>query len=200
MKNSKTLIIARAAVICALYVALTYACMPLAYGIFQVRIGEALTILPLLYPEAIPALFIGCILSNIGSPFGFYDIIIGSFATLVAATLTYIVGKKIKNKPLKIFLGGLPPVFVNALVLPAMWFLFDFDTGYVLNMASLLLTQSVFVYALGTPLFIAADRLKSKNVKGFQSCECNLFAKKKKPETVKTEPETIEVDIDNQSK
>lgn len=168
--------------------------MPLAYGIFQVRIGEALTILPLLYPEAIPALFIGCILSNIGSPFGFYDIIIGSCVTLVAGVLTYIVGKKVKNKPLKIVLGGLPPVLLNAFILPAMWLLFDFESGYALNMASLLLTQSVFVYALGTPLFIAADKLKSKSVRGFQSCEFNLFSKKKKPESIKTESENADSD------
>ncbi len=194
MRNSKTLLIARSAVICALYVALTYACMPLAYGIFQVRIGEALTILPLLYPEAIPALFIGCILSNIGSPFGFYDIIIGSCVTLVAGVLTYIVGKKVKNKPLKIVLGGLPPVLLNAFILPAMWLLFDFESGYALNMASLLLTQSVFVYALGTPLFIAADKLRSKSVRGFQSCEFNLFSKKKKPKSIKTESENADSD------
>lgn len=194
MRNSKTLLIARSAVICALYVALTYACMPLAYGIFQVRIGEALTILPLLYPEAIPALFIGCILSNIGSPFGFYDIIIGSCVTLVTGVLTYIVGKKVKNKPLKIVLGGLPPVLLNAFILPAMWLLFDFESGYALNMASLLLTQSVFVYALGTPLFIAADKLKSKSVRGFRSCEFNLFSKKKKPESIKTESQNADSD------
>ena len=178
MKKSRTLVIARAALICALYVALTYACMPLAYGPLQIRIGEALTILPLLYVESIPALFIGCILSNIGSPFGFYDIIFGSLATLVASLLTFIVGRKVKNKPLKIVLGGLPPVLVNALILPLMWLLFDFDAGYVANMLSILLTQSVFVYALGTPLYLASERLIRKNVKGFQPCD-DLFARKK---------------------
>lgn len=181
MKKSKTLVIARAALICALYVALTYACMPLAYGPLQIRIGEALTVLPLLYVESIPALFIGCILSNIGSPFGFYDIIFGSIATLVASLFTFLVGRKVKNRPLKIVLGGLPPVLVNAFILPLMWLLFDFDAGYVANMLSILLTQSVFVYAAGTPLYLAADRLRRKNVKGFQSCD-ELFTRKKDEE------------------
>ncbi len=178
MKKSKTLVIARAALICALYVALTYACMPLAYGPLQIRIGEALTVLPLLYVESIPALFIGCILSNIGSPFGFYDIIFGSIATLIASLFTFLVGRKVKNRPLKIVLGGLPPVLVNAFILPLMWLLFDFDAGYVANMLSILLTQSVFVYAAGTPLYLAADRLRRKNVKGFQTCD-ELFTRKK---------------------
>ena len=67
--------ICRAGVIAALYVALTYAFMPVSYqGIMQIRPGEALTILPLFFPEAVPALWIGCMLSNLASPFIVYDV------------------------------------------------------------------------------------------------------------------------------
>ena len=168
MKHSKTLLIARTAVICALYVALTYAFMSLAYGPIQVRIGEGLTLLPLIYPESIFALFLGCVLANIGSPFGFYDISIGSVTTLLAAICTYFIGKFVKNKPLKLILGGLPPVLFNAFFLPLMWLLFDLDTGYVMNMLSILATQAIFVYAVGIPLYIALDKLQKKGVKGFE--------------------------------
>ena len=168
MKHSKTLLIARTAVICALYVALTYAFMSLAYGPIQVRIGEGLTLLPLIYPESIFALFLGCVLANIGSPFGFYDITIGSVTTLLAAICTYFIGKFIKNKPLKLILGGLPPVLFNAFFLPLMWLLFDLDTGYVMNMLSILATQAIFVYAVGVPLYFALDKLQTKGVKGFE--------------------------------
>ena len=168
MKHSKTLLIARTAVICALYVALTYAFMSLAYGPIQVRIGEGLTLLPLIYPESIFALFLGCVLANIGSPFGFYDISIGSVTTLLAAICTYFIGKFIKNKPLKLILGGLPPVLFNAFFLPLMWLLFDLDTGYVMNMLSILATQAIFVYAVGVPLYFALDKLQAKGVKGFE--------------------------------
>ncbi len=168
MKKSRTLLIARTAVICALYVALTYAFMSVAYGPIQIRIGEGLTLLPLIYPESIFALFLGCVLSNIASPFGFYDISIGSVTTLLAAICTYFIGKLIKNKPLKLILGGLPPILFNALFLPLMWLLFDLDTGYVMNMLSILATQAIFVYAVGIPLYIALDKLQSKGVKGFE--------------------------------
>ena len=168
LKNSKTLLIARTAVICALYVALTYAFMSVAYGPIQIRIGEGLTLLPLIYPESIIALFLGCILSNIASPFGFYDISIGSVTTLLAAVCTYFIGRFVKNKPLKLVLGGLPPILFNAFFLPLMWLLFDLDTGYVMNMLSILATQAIFVYAIGVPLYIALEKLQSKGVKGFE--------------------------------
>jgi uncharacterized membrane protein len=166
-KSKKTLYLARAGIITALYVALTYACMPLAYGTIQVRIGEALTVLPLLYAESVPALFIGCALANIGSPFGFYDICIGSVVSLAAAFVTYLIGKFVKNKVLKIILGGLPPIIFNAALLPLMWLLFCNDAAYVANMLSILATQSIFVYGLGTPLYLALAKLKEKGVKGF---------------------------------
>ena len=62
----------RAAVIAALYVVLTYLAgvMNLAYGPVQFRFSEALTVLPFLFPEAIPGLFVGCVVSNLLSPYG----------------------------------------------------------------------------------------------------------------------------------
>ena len=65
---SSTKRLCRAGVIAALYVALTYAFAPFAFGAFQVRPAEALCILPLFFPEAVPALYVGCILSNLASP------------------------------------------------------------------------------------------------------------------------------------
>ena len=197
MKKFPTLVIARTAIICALYVALTYALMSLAYGPIQIRIGEGLTLLPLIYPESIFALFLGCILANVGSPYGFYDISIGSVTTLLAAICTFLIGKFIKNKPLKIILGGLPPVLFNAFILPAMWLLFGFDAGYVANMLSILATQAIFVYAVGTPLYIALDRLNAKGVKGFEIVP--IFVKKRKEEKIEPiekieEVEAIETD------
>ena len=86
MKKLTTKMLCRAGIIAALYVALTYAFGALAYnGFLQIRPAEALTILPLFFPEAIPALYIGCMLSNIASPFWVYDVFVGSLATLAAA-------------------------------------------------------------------------------------------------------------------
>jgi len=63
--NRKTRFIVEAAVIAAIYAVLTYALAPFAYGQIQVRVSEALTVLPLFTPAAIPGLFIGCLLANI---------------------------------------------------------------------------------------------------------------------------------------
>jgi uncharacterized membrane protein len=145
--NTKTL--CRAGVIAALYVALTYAFGAIAYqGIFEIRPAEALTILPLFFPEAVPALYIGCMLANIGSQFWVYDVFVGSLATLVAALGTWAVGKLIKKDWLRMVLGGLFPVVINAVVIP-----------FVIILAA------VWVYALGTPLYISIRRLQKRGVR-----------------------------------
>ena len=96
--------VCRAGVIAALYVALTYVCAPLAYGPFQVRPAEALCILPAFFPEAIPALYVGCMISNMASPFFIYDVLIGSLATLLASLISYLVGRFLKKEPFRFIL------------------------------------------------------------------------------------------------
>ena len=77
--------------IAALYAIATYlsAAMGLAYGGIQFRISEALTILPIFTPAAIPGLIVGCFIGNLGSPFGMVDILLGTFATAFAAVCSY---------------------------------------------------------------------------------------------------------------
>ena len=87
----------RGGVIAALYVALTYAFAPFAFGPIQIRPAEALCILPLFFVEAIPALYVGCMLSNIASPYAVYDLFLGSLVTLLAALGTYMVGRFFKK-------------------------------------------------------------------------------------------------------
>lgn len=166
--------IARAGVIAALYVALSFSFGALAYnGIFQIRPAEALTILPLFYVEAIPALWVGCILANIASPFVLYDATLGALCTLISAVLTYIIGRLINNKILKFALGGLFPVLINALVIPV---IIVFLCGgaedsalkaYFTCVLSMLLTQSVWIYGLGAGLYAAVLKLREKGVSAF---------------------------------
>jgi len=160
----------RIGIITALYVALTYAFMPFAFGPFQIRPAEALCILPLFFPEAVPALFIGCALSNIASPYAFYDVTFGSLATLVAGVATYFMGRLFKRDWVRISLGGLFPVLVNAFVIPLVIVFLcgggDAFTGvavaYFSYVGSIFLTESVWVYALGTPLYFGINRLKKR--------------------------------------
>jgi uncharacterized membrane protein len=97
------------------YAALTIVLAPISYGQIQVRISEALTLLPYFSKFSIPGLFIGCIIANIAGGYGLPDIIFGSLATLTAAILTYYIGKsKFKYKK---YLAPLPPVAINAVVI-----------------------------------------------------------------------------------
>lgn len=102
--------------IAAGYTVLTLLAMMLnlAYGPVQFRFSEALTVLPVLTPAAVPGLAVGCLLSNLWSSMGALDIIFGTAATLLAALTTYMV-RNIRVKGIPI-LAPLPPVLFNALI------------------------------------------------------------------------------------
>lgn len=160
--------LARAGIIAALYAALTYVFAPVAYGPLQIRPAEALCILPIFFIEAIPGLFVGCALANLLSGYGLYDIGLGSLTTLVAAILTFIIGVLLKRNLLSAILGGIPPVLFNAIVIPFVIILGDAETpmaAYRTMFGEFMLTQSVWVYALGIPLYFAVKRLREKGVK-----------------------------------
>ncbi len=109
--------------------------------------------MPLFYAEAIPGLFVGCLLANIFSAFGVYDVILGGLTTLIAALCTYFFGKFIKNKVLKVAVGGVFPILLNAFLLPLIWLLAQkSNIVYWYQVGVLLLTQSLWVYGLGIPL------------------------------------------------
>ncbi len=177
----------RAGVIAALYVALTYAFGAIAYsGVLEIRPAEALTILPLFFPEAVPALWVGCMLANLGSQFIMYDVPIGGLATLVAALCTYGVGRLIKNHVLRMAVGGIFPVLVNAFVIPFVIILCGgaegFDTtviAYWTFFGSLCATQALWVYGLGSLLYAGIYGLRKKGVSVFLD----------KPKRVPAEPE-----------
>ena len=83
LKPQNTRALARGAIIAALYTALTVLLAPLSYGEVQIRFSEAFTLLPMLMPEAVPALLVGCLLANIIGGCTIFDIVFGSLATLL---------------------------------------------------------------------------------------------------------------------
>ena len=160
--------LARAGIIAALYAALTYVFAPIAYGPLQVRPAEALCMLPIFFIEAVPGLFVGCALANLLSGYGLYDIGLGSLTTLVAAILTFIIGVLFRRNLLSAILGGIPPVLFNAIVIPFVIILGYAETpmaAYWTMFGEFMLTQSVWVYAIGIPLYFAVKRLREKGVK-----------------------------------
>ncbi|MBE7062721.1 MAG: QueT transporter family protein [Clostridia bacterium] len=143
------------AIIAAVYAALTLVLSPISMGAVQCRISEALTILPLFTPVAIPGLFIGCLIANVflGSV---YDIVFGSLTTLLAAFLTW---KCRKNK----YIAMLFPVVLNAVIVGGYIGLFlDNSMAVWLCMAMVGLGQAVACYGLGLPLYKILKKLFRK--------------------------------------
>ncbi len=113
MKKKSVFYITQAAMIAAIYVVLTIfiSAFGLASGAIQVRISEALCILPVFTTAAIPGLFVGCLLANLITGATIFDIVFGSLATLIGAIGTYFL-RKTK------FAYTLPPVLSNAIIIP----------------------------------------------------------------------------------
>ncbi len=116
MNNSlaKTKILVDTALVAALYATLTYVLAPISYGPLQIRFSEALTILPFFSSFSILGLTLGCVISNILSPYGILDLVLGSLATFIAAMITYKIGKS--NLKYKRYLAPLPAVIVNGII------------------------------------------------------------------------------------
>ena len=168
LKTSK--IIARSGIVAALYTALSLLAFPIASGAIQVRLGEAFTLLPLLFPESIMGLFVGCIAVNFITGTALLEAILGSVITLLAGILTCLIGKVVKKTFWKIILGGLFPVLLNALLLPLIW-LWCYNTisyGFILSVLFVLIGQTVSVYGVGTFILIGIKKLKLKNVDFFK--------------------------------
>lgn len=110
MNNKK---LTTCAVIAAAYASLSLLLAPISYGNIQVRVSEALTILPFIAPYTTGGLFVGCLLANLLNPLGVnpLDVVFGSLATLIAGLLT----ARCKNR----WLAPLPPVLANALIVGA---------------------------------------------------------------------------------
>ena len=113
MKRNQTREIAFGGIIAALYVILTYVAnaFGLASGAIQVRISEALTILPVFTVAAVPGVTIGCLLANLLTGCAFWDIVFGSAATLLGAIGTRLLRKH----P---YIAWIPPVVSNMAIIP----------------------------------------------------------------------------------
>jgi uncharacterized membrane protein len=151
----KTNFLVQAGVIAAIYFAITVTFAPISYGMVQVRISEALTILPFFTPAAIPGLFIGCLIANVFGNLGLLDIVFGSLATLFAAYLSYKMPKK--------YLVPIPPILVNAVVIGFVLYysLFsttDSKTSLLLIMGYIFIGQLISCYGIGYPLLLFINK------------------------------------------
>ena len=150
MKNKKLIYLTQAAMIAALYVALTYVFAPFSFREIQVRISEALTILPVFTPAAVPGLFVGCLLGNFLGGAVLPDVICGSLATLVGAYFT----RKLRNA--HPFLAPIPPIVANTLVVPfVLRYAYSVDLPIPLMMLTVFLGEVISCGVLGLLLYYA---------------------------------------------
>ena len=121
------------------------------FGPIQCRFAEALTVLPFLFPAAAPGLVVGCFLTNLLSLYGPLDLIFGTLATAIAAYLTM--------KMPRWYLAALPPIIVNAVILPPMWAWAEveavnaaFWVACGFNALTFIVGEALVCYVLGTLL------------------------------------------------
>ncbi len=169
MKRSKTQKIVLCAMIAAIYAAVSLALAPISFGQVQARVSEALTILPAFAPFTIIGLTVGCFLTNLVGLFmganilGGLDLLFGTAATLIAAILSWKLGK-IRWKGIPV-LSSIPPIVVNAVIIG--WELMYVTTGwnlssFLLNMALVGLGQLVSCGVLGLILAAALEKTGAK--------------------------------------
>ncbi len=135
----------RAAIIAAAYIALVFAFQFASFGPIQFRVAEALTLLPMVYPEAIAGIYVGALLANVLGGYGPWDIFGGSLVSLLAAVVTY----RYRHQPAVAYAS---PILLNAFLV-SLYLRFIFEVpSYWLLVLSIGVGQAVVVLGLGVPL------------------------------------------------
>lgn len=157
MRRFSTRDLTLAAVIAAAYAALTMLFPGASYGYTQLRLSEALTVLPFLFPAAAPGLAVGCLIANLLSPYGLIDVVCGTAASALAAFLTM-------KMPVK-WLAPLPPVLCNGVIVGGMlaWYETGFGASfwpmYAVSGAGVALGELLICYTLGLLLLTALPKI-----------------------------------------
>ena len=141
----------RAGLIAAIYVVLTLIFQPISFGAIQFRIAEALTLMPLLTLDAVPGLFIGCLIANAMGGGVWFDVALGSVATLLAALCT----RKFRDKP---FLGALFPAIFNGLIVgPVVYFAYVRAPGAPADVSALLFTMGTVGFGAVPSVYVVTS-------------------------------------------
>lgn len=159
MRKLSTRDLTFAAIVGSIYVVLGYFgnTFNLTFGVIQCRFSEALTVLPFLCPATTWGLFIGCLITNILSPYGLLDMIFGPLATLSAALLT----ARCRHK----WLAPLPPVLCNAFIVGALTAFQEVGMGdafpavFAYNALTVGLGQVLACCGLGMPVLAIVERI-----------------------------------------
>ena len=155
-----TLALAMGGMVAAIYVVLTLIFQPISFGAIQFRIAEVMTLMPILTPYAVPGLFVGCLLANWLGGGIWFDVVLGSIATLLAAICT----RRAREKPP---LAAIFPTIFNGLIVgPVVYFAYVRAPGdpvsvstLLFNMATVAFGELAVCYALGLPMIYGLKKL-----------------------------------------
>ena len=142
--------------VAALYVVLTLiaSALGISSGVIQVRFSEALCILPVFTPAAIPGLFVGCIIANLLSGAILWDVIFGSIATLIGAIGTYLLRK---NR----WLAAIPPILANTIIIPfVLYYAYQVGGGIWILFLTVCAGEVISVGILGELLYTALNKYR----------------------------------------
>lgn len=165
VRNRSTRSLTRAALVAALYFLLTLIFQPISFGALQFRISEALMLLPVITPDAVPGLFVGCLLANLLGGGIWYDVVLGSLATLLAA----VFARRLRSRPL--LSAAMPVVFNGLIVGPVVYFAYVLAPGAPINyavlwssIATVAMGEAVICYVLGMLLLRAIKRIPEQTL------------------------------------
>lgn len=150
-QRAKILYLTQAGLIAALYTVLTVlvGAFGLANGAIQLRISEALCVLPMFTPAAVPGLAIGCLLSNLLTGCIWQDVLFGTLATLIGA----IGARLLRRMP---WLVPLPTVLANTVIVPfVLAYSYGFEGGVLYFMLTVGVGEMLSAYVCGLLLLAA---------------------------------------------
>ena len=147
--NKKTRFLTTAAMIAAMYVALSWVSqmLGLCSGAVQCRISEALCILPVFTAAAIPGVTLGCLITNVLFGLGPIDVVLGTSATLIAALICFAIRKL----P---YLASIPTIISNALIVPIVLIYYKFSSGYLVDAGLVAAGEIIACGVFGTILVL----------------------------------------------
>ena len=165
-RNLTIKMIAANALIAALYAVITVICGPLSYvgGSLQLRFSEILNLLVFFNPIYSIGLTIGCLIANLVSLYGIFDIVFGTLGTLISCLLIVLISKTIKN----LLVSGLIPCIINALIVPLIVYLYTPTMEmnaliYLTFFGWTFLGEFICIMCVGYPIILVS----SKKYKGF---------------------------------
>jgi len=162
--------------IAALYAVVTILCGPLSYvgGSLQLRFSEILNLLVFFNPTYSIGLTIGCLLANLMSQYGIFDILLGTLGTLISSLFIILFRKTVNN----LFLSSFMPSIINALIVPLIVVLSSGEgitfTTYMIFFGWTFLGEFICITCVGYPIFL----ILSKKYKGFYELIGATYTKK----------------------